>query len=801
MERIRLNNGLISEGKPSRKESFYSSLTIISEEKILSKFTEEEQKEILRKKEILSPLGFFIAKDFNMVIELNEAGKGWHWDFEKNIIRIDPKTLLEAPIEKLRYLICHEGGHRRISRVDFIPLEVWRQTGFSNMMNFIEDPRNDNFVVESYPKYKENVDFAWNNFFENKKKIERKAEENLGFQPRFVQAGYEYIKQWFREIKGENFEISEDLPEEVKEVVRKTLESAQDSWWRYPSRKEADESEKKIREYAEVSYEINRDEIWPEFKKLVDADLEDQKTQEVLQDMIKEMMKELRKQAEEKEKEKKKNNEQKPSKGDGENGEGENKTEKKESSEGNLENQDNNGEKEPLKPKIPGNLNDKLTLEEQKELENAISKAVDEANKKREEKNKKSEEGTGEKNGDAEGEEGGDQDIKNENRDNKGEHKSGNGKSRENISPVNLSKLSEEIKKKIKDYIDLLPEEQKKEIEEKAQKALKELEDAVNEELGGKLSENPEQKEEREKKENEDKNDHAEQNQGGAPVRTGTLRKDQLDLEGMRVYKERLKRETNKDENIYDKYRREIIPLIDKLENDLREILVDRKATKWRSGFKTGKRVDIKRRIQEKAKGISVMESDAWQRREKPDEREYSISILNDLSGSMRKKIEEDFKAKIVLAEALNKLGINMEINGFNDEIYEYQKFGESMSKETREHMGGMFREVEDSCCKNCGNEHNETDIGWAMETASKRLLEQKTNNKIIIVFTDDRPAESSKHPSGKYKLKDIKDKISNDEDIKMIYYPLTADSIKVDKIIEDVSKLLRKVIVDNGKV
>jgi len=100
-----------------------------------------------------------------------------------------------------------------------------------------------------------------------------------------VQAGFELIKQWYRESQGKPFEISADLPEDVREVVEKTLKSAQDSWWRYPSREEADDpkkGEKNITDYAKLSYEINRDEIWPEFKKLVDEDIKSQEMQEAI---------------------------------------------------------------------------------------------------------------------------------------------------------------------------------------------------------------------------------------------------------------------------------------------------------------------------------------------------------------------------------------------------------------------------------------------------------------------------------------------------------------------------------------
>lgn len=262
-----------------------------------SDFSLEQQEEIIYKQKVLSSLAYFIGKDFHIPVELNKPGAGWHWDFKNNVIRVDPKDLLEKSMDVLRFIICHEGGHRRISRTDFIPTEEWRQQGFSFMMNAIEDGRDNNFVAESYPKFAEQMTLAYNEFSDLEAKAKESAKEKLGQQPRFMKAGFEYLKQWFRETQGQDFEISDDLPEEVKEVVIKTLKSVQDSWLTYPSRKEADtggsigkkkvNGETMIGEFAKRSYEINRDEVWPEFKKLVDMDIEDQKMQEALKDMQK----------------------------------------------------------------------------------------------------------------------------------------------------------------------------------------------------------------------------------------------------------------------------------------------------------------------------------------------------------------------------------------------------------------------------------------------------------------------------------------------------------------------------------
>lgn len=733
-----------SKKQASEPERSYHVLNRKKERDVLADFTPEQQAEIRQKQQVLSSLAYFIGKDFRIPVELNEPGAGWHWDFQANVIRIDPKDLLEKPMDYLRFVISHEGGHRRISRTDFIPLDEWQQPGFSFMMSAVEDPRDNNFVAESYPKFREQMSLAYQQNLDFEAKAKQKADQKLGYQPRFMQAGFEYIKQWFREAEGKDFQLSEDLPEDVRAAVTATLESAHDSWLRYPSRQEADsggrigrkkvDGEALIREYAKLSYEINRDEVWPEFKKLVEADMEDQETQELLKDMQ-------------------------------QNGEGEQK-----------ENGEGSGQG------LPQNLRDKLTPEERQALKEAIKKAIDEAQKEQKE-------------------------AQNQTQDQQREEEQGEGKPQSASEggptgkPVDLSSLPQELKQKIKEYIESLPEDQQKEIAEKAQAALKEFEDALNEELQGKLSDDPEKKVEREKKLEE--RDEIEQSGTSADERViskGSVKERPTKILGQRVFSEKIA-EMEKGENEYEKYRREVMPLIDKLEAELRQIFVDRKVTAWKGGFKGGKRIDIKRRIQEKAKDVPVMESHAWQRRERPDEKEYAITILNDVSGSMAwdGKSTSDLKAKIVLAEVLNKIGINTEIIGFNDELVEYQNFGQDISKEVREHIGEMSQVVRSKRCDQCKMDHNATDIGWATKVAAERLAKQKAKQKILITISDYQLEESPKHPAKNYALDKIKESLE-ETDLNLIDIDLGHGGFRIETLPETLAELIKKAIANEGK-
>lgn len=581
----------------------------INEAEILSGYTMQQQTEIMQKRRLLSSLAYFIGKDFQIPVELNNPNCGWQWDITNNVIRIDPETLLNKPIDYLRYLISHEGGHKRITRFENVDIEEWNQPGFSFMMNVIEDPRTDNFVAESYPKFREQMNDFYD--FETGGDVNKNSQ-----QPYFIQAGLEYLKQWHRETQGLDFELTEDLPDEVKQVVSQTINSAKDSWWRYPSRQEADASEAIIGQYSQVSYEINRDMIWPQFKKLVEIDIENQS--------IKEYAKDLNQSAE----------------------------------------------------------NDELDVDD----------------------------------------------------------------------------LSDELRQQIAEEINKLTPEQQSELFNRVIEVLSKIEQEFNDVLSGKLVNIPGNGQDM--GEQDDQTDIEQLYEVIEELNDQDVVNDELN-----IFKSYIEKELQKDSNDYEKIRRPLIPLIDRLESDLRDIFVVRRNHSWQTGFKTGQKVDIGKRIQEKAKSISVIDSKSWSKRELPDEKDYAISILVDLSGTMGsdKKINETFNGVVVLTEALSRLSIKHEIVGFNSQFHEYKSFDEQINKDIRNQMTDMLNEVR-------GNNASYTDDGWALIQASERLASQKTaNQKLLIVLSDGQPNESPDHDKPEFALPTVISLIEKNTDIRLI--------------------------------
>ncbi len=255
----------------------------------LEQFSPKEKDTILSRLAVLTPLCHMVSGDIQMKVEVN-GDAGWHWDFEHNVVRCDPKDLLEKPIDYLRFVMQHEAGHRKVTRVKgVIPDEVWDQPGFSFMINAIEDPRMNNYVADTIPKFRDEMIFSYGLDKDFEVEMRAKAKDKTGQIPRFMQAGFEYINLWLQEVKGTPKQIDPSLPEDVKAVIEKTLEAARSSWLTYPTRKEVDKGamvsgktltgEETITEYARASYQVNLNDVWPLFKTLIDQDIEDLKDQ------------------------------------------------------------------------------------------------------------------------------------------------------------------------------------------------------------------------------------------------------------------------------------------------------------------------------------------------------------------------------------------------------------------------------------------------------------------------------------------------------------------------------------------
>ncbi len=248
-------------------------------ERILSRYTHDEQRIILHNLETLAATAQYIGQDFEMKVLLNKPGAGWHWNFEKNEVRVDPETMLKSPLEVSKAIYCHEGFHRRITPKDGVPAAERSEPGLPFLVNSIEDPRIENFGAEAYPAYRPLRDASYR---QHAAEASEEATKKLGRAPLHVQAGLEIIHQWFREAEGKRFEVPDTLDPRVRAFVEKALPNAQDAWFRHPTRAEVDWEPEKIALYFGDAYRVIREKIWPEFKKLYEQDQQDQLLDEAM---------------------------------------------------------------------------------------------------------------------------------------------------------------------------------------------------------------------------------------------------------------------------------------------------------------------------------------------------------------------------------------------------------------------------------------------------------------------------------------------------------------------------------------
>ncbi len=653
---------------------------------ILANYPPEDQKILKDRLRSLDTVGRFIGKDYQMPIELGEAGDGWYWDMRDNEIVADAKDVLEKDLELNRFIIGHEGSHRRISHFDDEFKQRYQtEPGFGIMANYIEDPRVNNYLTDGYPLFEDGLEKSYQDSLVRLSNLELETDAKHGFRPRHLQAGWEYIRQWYREHNNEPFAIDESLPQEVQQVVASTLESAQDVWWSYPTREEANDPEL-VQQYAQQSAKILSNKVWPEFSKLVEQDVNDQMMQDALQEAAD-------KQA--------------------------------------------NGEPNPF---------DNLNQQEQEELAQAIAEAIKQSQ----------------------------DDSRNDT---------------PQTQAIPLDKIPDNLKQKIQEHLDNLDEQEAQQRRKQAQKALQQTDDTYNQETESQFM--PQAKQDAEPEPPvEPSNQSPEISQPKPPP--------PIDLSAMHQAMQKIEHQHATE---YDQALQEVLPIINKLEAKLNNIFIERQKDQWQSGFSSGKQLDISRRMEEQAKGVSAALTKAWERRELPQKIDYAFSVLVDLSGSMSGggKIEETFKACIVLTEVLSRLGIPFEVSGFNRSLYKYKSYSQELTKDIRQGMSQMLPEVRSP---NAGNNND----GWAVTQQSKSLAGRNEKQKFLIVLSDGQPTPVYPYDAEEYDLDTVVKTISNTTDQHLIgmgllsksveqYYPQHVIASSVEEIPAQLATILEQAI------
>ncbi len=105
--------------------------------------------QVLDMAEELAALAVGLCQDADIGLEV--APGGWSWDPVRRVIRVSQEGLGQEGPEYCAGIIAHEVGHFFISRYLSFPLDFPSMRAARTLLNGIEDPRVDRWIVGRYP--------------------------------------------------------------------------------------------------------------------------------------------------------------------------------------------------------------------------------------------------------------------------------------------------------------------------------------------------------------------------------------------------------------------------------------------------------------------------------------------------------------------------------------------------------------------------------------------------------------------------------------------------------------------------
>lgn len=714
-----------------------------------------------------------VGGDFGMEIKLGEPGEGTFFSPEGGFIAFDPLHIKDN-FEQAKFLAGHEGSHRAITpgptKMGLSPekiRELYSQIGFGYLQNVVEDPTVNDWMRERFPGLEPYVNKTYNEWLKKENVVlstpeVRRIAAQLGYWPKFAQYGSEVIRDWHQR------KFSSNLDPAVEKALKRTVEYARESISIIPDPKKLSRERKEIIAAGQKRFENNTNYIWPEVKKLVEMDLQTEERRQMLNN-FRQKQKELE--------QKKKELEKTKSTGD---------QQKQKELEGEIE-----GLEKELDPF--NQLQEDVKKELQEQIDKAIRETAEQFSKEIEEKEKQAEEAKQKQ-----------EELEKEIKDLEEKAKSVSGKEKEGLEkqiqeksgeklseelrqkpakqelkdiqdslekiesgqgmPYPEEKLSEETKKELEKLFKNLPFQKQKDLTKGAEKQLEDFEDIINKEMEGKLNENkPESRKEYRECEEREKEKVA---------KIAKIEEEKRELEKKL---EQMRREKMTE---YDKAYEQVADIINELYTRLKKFFLPERHPKWKKGFPTGSRLDLEKAMQAEADPRCLEK--LWERKTIPHKLDYRFSILVDLSSSMRgEKIKETFKGVVVLAEVLDKLGIQYELLGFQDDILPYKPFRDKLNKQLRDEISVAKREPNNNGVHNKAAWNSD---GYALHQTYERLKQNLGKNNFLIILSDGLPAPDPAHCGDEYELKNIVEAVIKEKLVKLIGIGLGPDTKHVNE-------------------
>jgi hypothetical protein len=722
-----------------------------------------------------------VGGDFGMAVALGMPGQGSFFSPEENRIAFDPLHLADPEREQeAEFVAAHEGGHRAITRgPETIGLkpekvrELYGHLGFAFGANACEDPADNNWWARKYEGLGETVAGTYDPMFAEDAAILGTPEihqmiQQRGVTPRFAHFGSEVIRLWHT---GEY--STTGLPDDVMDALERVRDAVREYVADIPS---DHPREAEVIERARSRFRTFHDRIWPEMRRLVEEDLKDERVRQMAEEAMAAEQQEA--------------------------GEGE--------GSGSGAGSSLDGLSDALKRELEETMRDAAAQAAQ-EAEEAGAAAAEQAEQdaealraalqqlqqaagdasKSDDEREQAQQGIASMEEALKGVEGKAEAMRAD-----AEAAAARLRGDAPPRPVPLDQLSDELLRALEEAYAKLPAAERERLEEQARRALEELESAMNAELQGKLvrdADKPESHDERhEREEHEQEED--------ALRREEEREREEASLE--------IQRALEQQRTPYDRAYEQVVPLINRLTDDFERLFQKERHPRWRGSFPTGGRLDLRRVMQYEADPSQYTK--LWERKTIPEKHDRTFTILVDLSGSMwGKKIEETFKAAILVVESLARVGIATEILGFQDELIVFKDAEEPMSDIVRQRMSGMVAEVSDT---NPGgrNQAAHNDDGYCLDRATARIRERVQKEKFLVVLSDGRPKPSRAHSGARWELGAIVEQIKAQGDVKLVgvgigpntehvrdYYPNSVIGRDVREFPEDLATLLEDMIVN----
>jgi hypothetical protein len=243
---------------------------------------------------------------------------------------------------------------------------------------------------------------------------------------------------------------------------------------------------------------------------------------------------------------------------------------------------------------------------------------------------------------------------------------------------------------------------------------------------------------------------------------------------------------------------------IERLVRELEEVLRPRRRLADRSGFASGRRLDLRKAMD--FASDPRKHDEMWRRPTIPRRRDTAFLLLVDLSGSMRgEKTAAAIAGTVLLAESLDRVQVPFAVYGFQDVIIPFCEFGEGLNPLTRAALGAMGEEIAGNR-PGGNNQPLYNDDGPCVCDAGNKLLEEPACEHVLIVVSDGVPEGRRSSPED---LHTAVKELSAVPGLRLVgiglgagtehvkdFYPESRAGVPADKLAEEIGALLRQALL-----